>query len=51
VKLLLSKGAELNLEDNPPQTARGSARMKGQTEIIELLKQAGAKESLLPRIV
>ena len=44
VKLLLEKGADINIRDNGGKTALMFASEKGRSEIIKLLKTHGAKE-------
>ncbi|MDD5454971.1 MAG: ankyrin repeat domain-containing protein [Candidatus Ratteibacteria bacterium] len=44
VKLLIEKGADVNIKANDSYTALKIASERGDTAIIELLKQAGAKE-------
>ena len=44
VKALLAKGADVNAKTNDGKTALMYAADKGYTEIVRLLKQAGAKE-------
>ena len=45
VKLLIKSGVDLNIQDNDGNTALSIAREAGNTEIIELLLEAGAKEN------
>lgn len=44
VKVLLACGANINLRNLRNRTALSSARLEGHTEIVRLLKAAGAKE-------
>ena len=44
VKTLLNRGADVNLKCNIGKSAKMLATEKGQTEVIELLKQAGATQ-------
>jgi len=45
VKLLLEKGADVNVKTNDGKwTALGLAKLKGHTDIVQLLEKAGAKE-------
>jgi ankyrin repeat protein len=44
VKLLLEKGADVTIKDKEGKTALEYAKENGDDEIINLLKQAGAKE-------
>jgi ankyrin repeat protein len=44
IKPLLAGGAEVNLNADDGETALTLAGRKGKTEIVRLLKQAGAKE-------
>jgi len=44
VKALLEAGADLNAMDNDDKTALMLADEHGHTEIVQLLKEAGAKE-------
>jgi uncharacterized protein len=44
VNTLPAKGADVNEKDNKGITALMRAKQKGYTEIINLLKKAGAKE-------
>ncbi len=41
---LLAAGAEVNAKANDGQTALMTAERKRQSEVVELLKKAGAKE-------
>ncbi len=47
VETLLEKGALVNAKDNNGETALIWATMNGHSEIVRLLKQAGAKRSSL----
>ena len=49
IKALLAKGAEINVEAKDGETALTLAGRKGRTEIVRLLKQAGAKEIVAAR--
>ena len=42
-ELLISKGAEVNVKNNAGQTPLDLAKQREHTEIVELLKQHGAK--------
>jgi ankyrin repeat protein len=44
VKTLLVRNADVNIKNKKGLTALKYATEKGHTEIVELLKQAGAKE-------
>ena len=44
VQILLKAGADFNAKNNKNQFALGIATNKGNSEIIELLKKAGAKK-------
>jgi len=44
VEALLGKGANVNAKDNDGATALMAAVHKGHTDIVQLLKKAGAKE-------
>jgi len=44
IKILLAKGADINVKDNSGNTALMHAMRGRRTEIIRLLKQAGAKQ-------
>ena len=44
IRILISKGAELNVKGADGKTALGWAKTKGETEIVKVLKQAGASE-------
>lgn len=44
VRALLAGGAEVNANDRYERTALMIAKEKGHTEVVELLKAAGAKE-------
>jgi ankyrin repeat protein len=44
VKMLLDRGADVNMENISGDTALGVARVKRSAEVIELLTKAGAKE-------
>lgn len=44
LKALLARGAEINIKGNDGETALKLAGRKGNTAIVRLLKQAGAKE-------
>ena len=44
VKALLEAGADLNAKDKEGKTALMYAKEKNHTEIVHLLKKAGAKE-------
>jgi len=43
VKILLELGANVNVKDKEGRTALAYATVRGHTEIVQLLKQAGAK--------
>ena len=43
VKLLLAKGADVNLKNSKGETALMIAKDKGKTEIVGILERAGAK--------
>jgi ankyrin repeat protein len=42
--MLLDKGAEVNAKDKYDTTALMAAEQEGHTLVVDLLKQAGAKE-------
>ena len=44
VEALLDKGADINAKDKYGKTVLMRAEYAGQTEIVRLLKQAGARE-------
>ena len=44
VKLLLDKGANVNMKNRDGQTALDVAQEKGHKEIVKILKAHGAKE-------
>jgi len=44
VEALITKGAFVNIKNKDGYTVLKLARLSGQTEIMELLKQSGAKE-------
>jgi ankyrin repeat protein len=44
VKMLLDKGADVNAKDKYGQTALKVAASQDHTLVVDLLKQAGAKE-------
>lgn len=44
VKLLIEKKADVNLKDKEGYTALYAAKVKGNSEIVRLLKEAGAKD-------
>ena len=44
VKALLAKGADVTAKDKKGETALMHAKRGGHTEILDLLKRAGAKE-------
>jgi len=44
VKALLNAGAEVDAKDDKGKTTLMRATEKGHAEIVQLLKQAGAKE-------
>jgi Ankyrin repeats (3 copies) len=44
VEALLAKGANVNAKDNYGGTALTLAKNAGKTEIVKILKEAGAKE-------
>jgi len=44
VKLLIENGADVNVKDKDGMTALMYASEEGYTEIVSLLKNAGAKE-------
>ena len=48
VKLLLDRGANINVRDNEGKTALVWAREKGHTEIVQLI-EAAAQPSMLPK--
>jgi 26S proteasome non-ATPase regulatory subunit 10 len=43
VKLLLAKGADINVRNSKGETALVIAKNKGKTEIVAMLERAGAK--------
>jgi len=43
-KLLLAKGADVNAKNNKGETALSIAREKSFSDIVKLLKGAGARE-------
>lgn len=45
VKLLVKKGADLSLKDKDGDTAESFAAQRGQTAVVELLKQAAAEKA------
>jgi len=45
VKILIDKGADVNAEDKHQMTALTLAIQEGHTEIVDLLKKAGAEKS------
>jgi ankyrin repeat protein len=53
VKLLLDRGAAIDVRDNEGKTALVWAREKGHTEIVQLieaaLQKAAAQPSMLPK--
>jgi ankyrin repeat protein len=49
VKALLAHGADVNAKNAAGETALDLARRRGRTPVVELLIQAGAKESVAPR--
>jgi ankyrin repeat protein len=44
VKILLAKGADANAKNSDSKTVLMLAESAGRTEIVRLLKQAGARE-------
>ncbi len=44
VKILITKGADVNLKNKKGESALSLAKYKGLIEIIQILKEAGAKE-------
>jgi ankyrin repeat protein len=44
VKILIEAGADVNARDNEGRTALKIAADKGHTDLVQLLKAAGAKE-------
>ena len=44
VKILISKGADVNLKNKRGETALFWAKHSGAIEVIQILKAAGAKE-------
>jgi ankyrin repeat protein len=44
VKILLNKGADINIKSNDGNTALSIAKKNGRKEIAEMLERAGAKE-------
>ncbi len=44
LEMLLEAGADVNAKDKDGHTALDMAQKAGNTKIVELLKQAGAKE-------
>jgi uncharacterized protein len=44
VRMVIAKGAKLDLGDKQGVTALAHARQRGQTQIVRLLEQAGAKQ-------
>jgi ankyrin repeat protein len=44
VKLLLAKGADVNVKNSKGKTALVIAKDKGKTEIVGMLERAGTKE-------
>jgi uncharacterized protein len=44
VRMVIAKGAKLDLGDKQGVTAMAHARQRGQTQIVRLLEQAGAKQ-------
>ena len=44
VKVLLDKGADINLKTTTGQTALAVAKEKKNTDVVQLLEKAGAKE-------
>ena len=44
VRLLLEKGADVNVKTDSGKTALIHAKNEGHTDIVEMLEKAGAKE-------
>jgi len=44
VKKIIEEGADVNVKSNNGYTALMGASQEGHTEILQLLKEAGAKE-------
>jgi ankyrin repeat protein len=44
VKILLSKGVDINAKNNKGETALSIARGKSFSDVVKLLKAAGARE-------